>query len=155
MSRASLPLSISFQPPVCLIPSGYSPAVCSLVFSVRKCHWLACVYLSETVLVFRFNITKKSVSSWWLLKLKTSLTVIQDVAHGCGWQNLATKQAGTWLFLQRIVMETAFPLSNLHGIRIQKSTSKVYVENLDMNCAILKPKLFVKKKTIFAAGYIY
>ena len=36
MSRASLPLSISFQLPICLIPSGYLPAVCLLVFWVKK-----------------------------------------------------------------------------------------------------------------------
>ena len=43
-------------------------------------------------------------------------------------------------------METVFFLGNLGGIRIQKSTSKVYVKRLAMNYAILKPKFSVKRK---------
>ena len=45
-------------------------------------------------------------------------------------------------------------LNNLGGIRIQKSTSKVYVKNLAINCAILKPKPSAKKK-INISGCLY
>jgi len=45
-----------------------------------------------------------------------------------------------------------FSLKNLDGIRIQKSTSKVYVKSSVLNYAILKPKLSVKKKIYTSAG---
>ena len=46
--------------------------------------------------------------------------------------------------------------NNLGDIRIQKSTSRIYVKNLVMNYAILKLKLSVKVKiNISAADYTY
>ena len=52
--------------------------------------------------------------------------------------------------------ETVFFLNDLDGIRIQKSTSRVYVKHLVMKFGILKPKLYVKIKIdILAADYTY